>query len=365
MTRTAAATWLVVSGCARDWCGRGTIERDGRCVAEPVDVPPVLLPPSLLCGPGTVEVDGVCVPDEPIVECGPDTVVRGDQCVGLSVVDLTLPFPAGTTWTVLQGAHGSYSHTGTAVYAIDFAAPEGSPVVAARAGRVVELSEGSSTGCADPACSSDANYVVLDHGDATFGQYWHLQRDGVYAQVGDVVGRGEELGRTGNTGWSTEPHLHLQVRDALGQSLRMRFVDQPGGVVFAGGAFTSGTELEPAPELDWSTCPADLLGFLGVTLGPGVPCAQVDVDQAYPVRGEVLVPGALAAVGQWSTVAGDWAFQCLSNEAAGSFAAELAWPAEKYPLRSYLVAAAVDPETCTSYQGWDSSIYLTVHPVTP
>jgi hypothetical protein len=58
------------------------------------------------------------------------------------------------------------------------------------------------------------NYVVIDHGNGEFSAYMHLSQGTIRKKVGDRVKRGEVIAQVGNTGHSTEPHLHFQVMDA-------------------------------------------------------------------------------------------------------------------------------------------------------
>jgi murein DD-endopeptidase MepM/ murein hydrolase activator NlpD len=55
------------------------------------------------------------------------------------------------------------------------------------------------------------NYVVLDLGDDRFAFYAHLQPGSLRVKVGDRVRRGQVLGLVGNSGNSTQPHLHFHV----------------------------------------------------------------------------------------------------------------------------------------------------------
>lgn len=85
-------------------------------------------------------------------------------------------------------------HTG-----IDIKVPEGTPVFASRAGTVKFAGWMSGYG----------NLIIIDHGDyETY--YAHLSRINVY--VGLRVEKGDFIGRSGNTGTSTGPHLHFEVR---------------------------------------------------------------------------------------------------------------------------------------------------------
>ena len=58
------------------------------------------------------------------------------------------------------------------------------------------------------------NHVIVDIGDGRFATYAHLQPGSVQVSVGDRVHRGQPLGRVGNTGSSTAPHLHFHVTDS-------------------------------------------------------------------------------------------------------------------------------------------------------
>jgi murein DD-endopeptidase MepM/ murein hydrolase activator NlpD len=57
------------------------------------------------------------------------------------------------------------------------------------------------------------NYVILDLGDGEYGAIAHLQRGSVRVAPGQSVRAGEAVGRCGNSGNSSEPHVHLQLMD--------------------------------------------------------------------------------------------------------------------------------------------------------
>lgn len=57
------------------------------------------------------------------------------------------------------------------------------------------------------------NHVVVDHGNGVFSASGHLRRGSVAVTVGDHVGAGQLLGEVGNSGNSSEPHLHVQLMD--------------------------------------------------------------------------------------------------------------------------------------------------------
>jgi murein DD-endopeptidase MepM/ murein hydrolase activator NlpD len=58
------------------------------------------------------------------------------------------------------------------------------------------------------------NYIVIRHNDSEYSMYAHLKNGSVKIKKGDVVKRGQVIGSVGNTGSSTEPHLHFQLQDS-------------------------------------------------------------------------------------------------------------------------------------------------------
>ncbi|MBX3287214.1 MAG: M23 family metallopeptidase [Actinobacteria bacterium] len=57
------------------------------------------------------------------------------------------------------------------------------------------------------------NHVVVDHGDGLHSAYAHLRRGSLTVATGDRVDAGTQLGEVGNSGNTTEPHLHVQLMD--------------------------------------------------------------------------------------------------------------------------------------------------------
>ncbi|WP_246198761.1 S8 family serine peptidase [Sodalinema gerasimenkoae] len=96
------------------------------------------------------------------------------------------------------GPRGSGFH-----YGIDVAAPTGTPIKAAKPGRVVEVGYHP---------NGWGNFVRINHPDGFQTIYAHMSR--VNVSVGQTVSGGSTIGQVGSTGWSTGPHLHFEVRVA-------------------------------------------------------------------------------------------------------------------------------------------------------
>lgn len=122
-----------------------------------------------------------------------------------------LPFASGTSVRVSQGYNGGLSHTGLSAYAIDFSVATGTPVYAAREGEVVGMDVGNDLGGPHPEFRPYMNYVNIRHADGTLGNYYHLKRGGTAVKLGDTVKKGQLIAYSGNTGYTTAPHLHFSV----------------------------------------------------------------------------------------------------------------------------------------------------------
>lgn len=145
-----------------------------------------------------------------------------------------LPYRVGTSHMVSQGFHGKATHTGHSEYAVDFKMDVGTKIYAARGGLVVKTKEDSNKRGYAKKFAKYGNYVTVLHSDGTFGTYYHLKKGGVLVHVGQRVTRGEALGYSGNTGYSSGPHLHFEVFKTLSslktQSLPIKFISSRGVV---------------------------------------------------------------------------------------------------------------------------------------
>ena len=98
----------------------------------------------------------------------------------------------------------------------------------------------------------DGNHVVLDLGGGLFAFYAHMQKGSVTVARGDQVKRGQVLGKLGNTGNTSAPHLHFHLMDGssvLGSNGLPYVIDS---FVYAGQVPAAEFALATNEEGDWS-----------------------------------------------------------------------------------------------------------------
>jgi murein DD-endopeptidase MepM/ murein hydrolase activator NlpD len=172
-------------------------------------------------------------------------------------VRYAMPFAAGVPRRLSQGVGGdvtlgvhgvtpvsSLSHEGRYRYAFDVEMPVGTSVLAARDGTIVRVVDGFTRGGPLESLRAQANVVIVQHADGTWALYAHLS-PGLAVEVGQTVRAGHLLGHSGNTGFTTGPHLHFGVQrlDAEGrpESVYIRFDDGTArGLVPVAGAYYAG-----------------------------------------------------------------------------------------------------------------------------
>ncbi|MAQ16282.1 MAG: hypothetical protein CMN30_16015 [Sandaracinus sp.] len=157
-----------------------------------------------------------------------------------------LPFACGFSARVTQAPGGSLSHTGRTMYAYDFGVALNTPVHAMRAGLVTAIRADTRPGddCYDgggSTCGPYANWIILQHADGNTTAYKHL--NAVDVAVGQAVARGQLIGHSGSTGYSTGPHLHQELRgdcptEIYCQTIQLTFSEV--GRPTAGDTVTSG-----------------------------------------------------------------------------------------------------------------------------
>lgn len=124
-----------------------------------------------------------------------------------------VPFAVANSHTISQVFPYATTHmTPDAYYAMDIVMPVGTHIYAARGGTVFEVASTNFRGGLDPEKDgAAANLVRILHDDGTYGVYAHLNWNTIRVTPGDVVGRGEYIADSGNTGFSSGPHLHFAV----------------------------------------------------------------------------------------------------------------------------------------------------------
>lgn len=149
------------------------------------------------------------------------------------------PFAIANDFRITQAFPVGVTHkTADSRYAVDIAMPIGTDIHAARGGVVFEVASTNFRGGVDPARdAAAANIVRILHDDGTHAVYAHLNWNSIRVQPGDEVERGEYIADSGNTGFSSGPHLHFAVLRNAG----MRMESVP--IVFAG---PNSAEIGPA-----------------------------------------------------------------------------------------------------------------------
>jgi len=120
-----------------------------------------------------------------------------------------LPYAKNESYEVVQGYGGKFSHQG--IYALDFDMPIGTAIFAARGGIIIEVVQHHNRSCKNINCAKYNNYILIAHNDGTFASYAHIVKDGAKVVVGQQVVKGELIAISGNTGFSSGPHLHFAV----------------------------------------------------------------------------------------------------------------------------------------------------------
>ncbi len=125
------------------------------------------------------------------------------------------------SFEVSQSFKGKYSHSSPwSEYAVDIAMPEGTPIHAARSGIIMDIARDFYTGGDDiNKYGERANLVRILHDDGTMGVYAHLKLESVRFGLGRRVEEGVYIAESGNTGFSTGPHLHFVIQKNIGMKL--------------------------------------------------------------------------------------------------------------------------------------------------
>ena len=108
----------------------------------------------------------------------------------------------------MQGNCGKRSHAGNDAYSYDFKMAIGTPVIAMRSGKVVNVGEDFKDGS---GTNDSLNFIIILHEDSTASRYLHITQHGSLVERGQYVNAGDTIAYSGNSGVSTETHLHIDV----------------------------------------------------------------------------------------------------------------------------------------------------------
>ncbi|WP_206861478.1 peptidoglycan DD-metalloendopeptidase family protein [Lysobacter changpingensis] len=162
----------------------------------------------------------------------------GDPSARPRDVEYLLPLQQAQ-FRIDQGYGGHFSHRDEQNrYAVDFAADIGTPVLAARDGVVMQVeSDFDKAGLNLERYGGRANFVRILHEDGAMSLYAHLKSEGALVRVGQRVRAGQQIGLSGNTGFTTGPHLHFAVQVNRGmklESIPFRMTGPQGPLRIAG-----------------------------------------------------------------------------------------------------------------------------------
>ncbi len=142
------------------------------------------------------------------------------------------PFALAQRFQVTQAPPDAVTHVGpSSRSAVDIAMPVGTAIHAAREGVVINVAARHFKNGLSLQSMDEANFVQILHDDGTHAIYAHLQLDTVRVKIGQRVARGEYIANSGNTGFSSGPHLHFVVLHNVGlrsESVPVTFAG-PGG----------------------------------------------------------------------------------------------------------------------------------------
>lgn len=132
-----------------------------------------------------------------------------------------VPFVAGGAYPVTQAYPDKKTHDSPdSLYAIDIAMPIGTDVLAARGGVVFDVVAKNFRGGTEIGKHArKANIVRILHDDGTFAVYAHLNWDSIRVRPGERVVAGQYIADSGNTGFSSGPHLHFAVQRNTGMRI--------------------------------------------------------------------------------------------------------------------------------------------------
>jgi len=161
-----------------------------------------------------------------------------------------LPFPSGESSWVIQGNNSSLNHNNAnsgQKFSWDFRRRCGTPVLAARAGKIAALPDDTHDEIGGPN-----NQIQIIHTDNTVAFYLHIQKGSVPARlraINAIVNQGDEIAKVGCVGNSLTGHIHFMVRPGTTgtTTIGVTFTDvsDDNGIPRTFGSYTSGNRRVP------------------------------------------------------------------------------------------------------------------------
>ncbi len=160
--------------------------------------------------------------DAPLVEYQFEYMPGDPTAVHQAGAGYQAPFSAGRNFPITQAYPEAATHqTLDSVYAVDVAMPVGTDILAARGGIVFDVASDNFRGGLDLSRDGEtANIIRILHDDGTFSLYAHLNWNSIRVKPGDRVRAGQYIADSGNTGFTSGPHLHFSVQKNSGLTVQ-------------------------------------------------------------------------------------------------------------------------------------------------
>ena len=190
-----------------------------------------------------------------------------------TLTNLKFPFPNGKSHIVGQTWSGTFSHYLVGgEHSLDFYMADGSDNISAVGpGKVMAVKEDSNITCSSNC--NDGNYVLVDHGSNFYARYVHFCQNCVAVNVGNNITAGNyNLGYAGNTGWSTSPHLHFEMKDFEENCTVKYNLEGASGELTVGQTYTSTNNAAYSwDDSNLSKYTGNVFSKSGITLTSNIP----------------------------------------------------------------------------------------------
>jgi hypothetical protein len=158
----------------------------------------------------------------------------GDISKKIDNIELDLPFPKNRKYTVIQENNTNFTHNSEwSRYALDFDFKTNDTICSATDGFVVGVVDKYKHSGEGSEWQPYANYLTIyEPNSGIFTQYVHLVENGSLVKIGDKVNCGQKIALSGNTGQSTEEHLHFSCLIPVNseKGLKSKPIEFVGGI---------------------------------------------------------------------------------------------------------------------------------------